>query len=82
VDGPGLYTVCSFAAAQKVGLWPTLFDTTIWAVVGCVVTFGIRQLYRRSRRLHHSYVQFAVIALTASVLLAPLWYFIEHISYA
>jgi signal transduction histidine kinase len=76
----GLYTVCSFAAAQQVGLWPALFDTTIWAVVGCVVTFGIRQLYRRSRRLRHSYVQFAVIALTASVLLAPLWYFIEHIA--
>jgi signal transduction histidine kinase len=76
----GLYMVCSFAAAQEVGLWPALFDTTIWAMVGCVVTFGIRQLYRRSRRLRHSYVQFGVIALTASVLLAPLWYYIEHIA--
>jgi two-component system, LytTR family, sensor kinase len=75
-----LYTVCSFAAAQEVGLWPALFDTSIWAAVGCVVTFGIRQLYRRSRRLHHSYVMFAVIALTASVLLAQLWYFIEHVA--
>jgi signal transduction histidine kinase len=72
--------VCSFAAAQEVGLWPALFDTTIWAAVGCSVTFGIRRLYRRSRRLHHSYVQFGVTALTASVLLAQLWYLIEHIT--
>jgi signal transduction histidine kinase len=75
-----LYTVCSFAAAQEVGLWPSLFDTSIWALVGCLVTFGMRQLYRRSRRLHHSYVEFAVTAVTASVLLAPLWYFIEHVT--
>jgi signal transduction histidine kinase len=75
-----LYTVCSFAAAQEVGLWPALFDTSIWAMVGCLVTFGIRQLYRRSRRLNLSYVVFAVTAVTASVLLAPLWYFIEHVT--
>jgi len=74
-----LYMVCSFAATQEYGLWPALFDTTIWAMVGCVVTLGIRQLYRQSRRLRHSYVVSAVIALTASVLLAPLWYSIEHL---
>src|ERR1700733_9508883 len=60
------YVVCSFAAAQIFGLWPALLDTLIWAIVGCVVTLGIRHVYRRSRRLHHSYVMFAAIALTAS----------------
>jgi two-component system LytT family sensor kinase len=74
------YVVCSFAAAQIFGLWPALLDTLIWAIVGCVVTLGIRHVYRRSRRLHHSYVVFAAIALTASVLLAPLWYSIEQIT--
>ncbi|HMD59336.1 MAG TPA: hypothetical protein VKG66_06080, partial [Steroidobacteraceae bacterium] len=75
-----LWMVCSFAATQEYSLWPALFDTMIFALVGCVITLGIRQLYRRSRRLHHSYVVFAVIALTASMLLAPLWYTIEHIA--
>ena len=73
------YVVCSFAATQAFGLWPALLDTLIWAIVGFVITLGIRHAYRRSRRLHHSYVVFAAIALTASVLLAPLWYFMEHI---
>jgi len=73
------YVVCSFAAAQVLGLWPALLDTLIWAIVGCVITLGIRHVYRRSRRLHHSYVVFAAISLTASVLLAPLWYFMEHV---
>jgi two-component sensor histidine kinase len=73
------YVVCSFAATQAFGLWPALLDTLIWAIVGFVITLGIRHVYRRSRRLRHSYVVFAAIALTASVLLAPLWYFMEHI---
>jgi len=76
----GAYVVCSFAAAQIFGLWPALLDTLIWAIVGCVITLGIRHVYRRSRRLHHSYVVFAAIALTASMLLAPLWYSIEQIT--
>ena len=74
------YVVCSFAAAQIFGLWPALLDTLIWAIVGCVITLGIRHVYRRSRRLHHSYVVFAAIALTASMLLAPLWYSTEQIT--
>ncbi len=74
------YVVCSFAAAQIFGLWPALLDTFIWALVGCVITLGIRHVYRRSRRLHHSYLVFAAIALTASMLLAPLWYSIEQVT--
>jgi hypothetical protein len=74
------YGVCSFAAAQVFGLWPALLDTLIWAIVGCVITLGIRLVYRRSRRLHHSGVVFAAIALAASMLLAPLWYSIEQIT--
>lgn len=73
------YVVCSFAAAQIFGLLPSLLDTLIWAVVGCVVTLGIRHVYRRSRRLHHSYLVCAAIALTSSLLLAPLWYSFEQI---
>ena len=74
------YVVCTLAAEQSLGLWPALFDTLIWALGGFLVTLGIHHLYRRSRRLHHSHVMFAATALTASVLLAPLWYFIEHVS--
>jgi two-component system, LytTR family, sensor kinase len=73
-----LYVVCSFAATQEYGLWPALFDTFSFAAVGCAVTLGVRLLFRRSRRLHHSYVVCGVIALTASMLLAPLWYSIEN----
>src|SRR5271155_4566567 len=74
------YTVCSLAAEQRFGLWPALFDTLIWAICGFLVTLGVHHVYRRSRRLHHSYLVFAAVALTSSVLLAPLWYFMEQIS--
>jgi two-component system LytT family sensor kinase len=74
------YAVCSLAAEQRYGLWPALFDTLIWAICGFFVTLGIHHVYRRSRRLHQSYVVFAAVALTASVLLAPVWYFLEHFS--
>jgi signal transduction histidine kinase len=74
------YAVCALAAEQTQGLWPALFNTLIWAFCGLLITLGIRHVYRRSRRLHHSHVVVAAIALTCSVLLAPLWYFMEHIS--
>jgi two-component system, LytTR family, sensor kinase len=72
--------VCALAAEQTLGFWPVLFDTLIWAVCGFLVTLGLRRLYRWWRRLHRSHVTFAAIALTASVLAAPLWFFIEQIS--
>jgi hypothetical protein len=72
--------VCSVAAGQVYGPWPALLDTLIWAICGFLVTLGIRHVYRRSRRLHHSYVVFAAVALTSSVLLAQLWYLMEQTS--
>jgi two-component system LytT family sensor kinase len=74
------YAVCALASMQKVGLWPTLLNTLIWATCGFLVTLAVHRVYRRSRRLQHSYIVFAAIALTASVLLAPLWYLMEQIS--
>jgi two-component system LytT family sensor kinase len=73
------YAVCALAAEERVGLWPTLLNTLIWAIWGCLITLGIHHVYRRSRRLHHSYVVITAIVLTSSVLLAPLWYFMEQI---
>jgi two-component system, LytTR family, sensor kinase len=75
-----LTMVCVLAAAQNFGFWPALFDTLIWTFCGVLVTLGIRHIYRRWRRLHHSHVTFAAVALTTSVLAAPVWYFIEQIS--
>jgi two-component system LytT family sensor kinase len=72
--------VCALAAEQRAPLWPALLDTLIWAICGFLVTLGTHHVYRRSRRLHLSYVVFAAIALTSSVLLAPLWYLMEQIS--
>jgi glucose-6-phosphate-specific signal transduction histidine kinase len=72
--------VCALAAEQKYPLGPALLDTSIWATCGFLVTLGTHHLYRRSRRLHHSYVVFAAVALTSSVLLAPLWFLMEQIS--
>ena len=60
------YAICALAAEQRVGLWPTLLNTFIWAMCGFLVTLGVHHLYRWSRRLHHSYVVFAAIAQTAS----------------
>jgi two-component system, LytTR family, sensor kinase len=75
-----LFTVCSIAAESKYGLWPALLDTLNWTVAGCLVTFAIRPIYRRSHQLHHSYVAIAATALIVSVLFAPLWYFLEQVS--
>jgi len=75
------YAVCALAGEEKVGgLWPTLLNTLLWVFCGFLITLGIHHVYRRSRRLHHSYVVFAAIALISSVLLAPLWHFMEQIS--
>jgi two-component system, LytTR family, sensor kinase len=74
------YAVCSLAAEPRFGLWPSLFDTLIWAICGSLVTLAVHHVYRRLRRLHHSYLVFAAVALISSVLLAPVWYFIEQIS--
>ena len=73
------YLVCVLAAEQKYAVGPALLDTSIWAMVGFLITLGTHHVYRRSRRLHHSYVVFAAVALASSVLLAPLWYFLEQI---
>jgi two-component system LytT family sensor kinase len=75
-----LTMVCALAAAQSLGFWPALFDTLIWAVCGFLVTLGLRHIYHRWRRLNHSHVTFAAIALAASVLAAPVWFVIEQIS--
>jgi two-component system, LytTR family, sensor kinase len=73
------YAVCALAAEQNQGLWPAVFDTLIWALCGFLVTLGLHHVYRRSRRLNLSHVVFAAVALISSVLLAPLWYFMEHV---
>jgi two-component system, LytTR family, sensor kinase len=75
-----VYVGVVLEAHEKIGLWPTLLNTLIWAIWGFLITLGIHHVYRRSRRLQHSYVVFAAVALLASVLLAPLWYFMEQIS--
>src|SRR5580692_8064491 len=74
-----LTLVCSLAAGQSVGIWPALFDTLIWAVCGFLTTLVLRHIYRRWRRLHHSHVMFAAVALSACVLAAPVWYFVEQL---
>jgi two-component sensor histidine kinase len=75
-----VYAGCVLASAERIGLWPTLLETLIWAICGFLITLGMRRVYRRSRRLQHSYIMFAAIALSSSVLLAPLWYFMELMS--
>jgi two-component system, LytTR family, sensor kinase len=73
------YAVCALAAEQNQGLWPAVFDTLVWAFSGFLVTLGLHHVYRRLRRLHLSHMAFAAVALISSVLLAPLWYFMEHV---
>jgi two-component system, LytTR family, sensor kinase len=73
------YAVCALAAEQDQGLWPAMLDTLIWAFCGFVVTLVLHDVYRRLRRLRLSHVTFAAVALISSVLLAPLWYFMEHV---
>jgi two-component system LytT family sensor kinase len=74
------YAVCALASEQKQGLWPALFNTLIWAFCGFLITLGVHHVYRQARRRHHSHLVIAAIALTSSVLLAPLWYFMEQVS--
>ena len=75
------YGVCALAGEQQAGgIWQTLLNTFVWATCGFLITSGLHQLYRRSRRRRHSYVVLAAMVLSASVLLGPLWYFMETIS--
>jgi two-component system, LytTR family, sensor kinase len=75
----GAYAVCALASEQNQGLWPALFDTLIWASCGFLVTLVLHHICRRARRLHLSHMMFAAVALISCVLLAPLWYFMEHV---
>ena len=74
-----LTMVCGLAAMQTLRFWPALFDTLIWTFCGILVTLAFRRIFRRWRRLHHSHVTFAAIALATSVLGAPVWFFIEQL---
>jgi len=73
------YLVCAIASQQQQGLWPALFDTLIWALTGCLVSLALHHIYRDLRKRHLSYALIAAIALPTSVLLAPLWYFLQHV---
>lgn len=74
------YLVCAIASEQQQGLWPALFDTLIWALSGFLISLAVHHIYRNLRKRHLSYVVIAAIALAVSVLLAPLWYFLQHVA--
>jgi signal transduction histidine kinase len=74
------FLVCAIAAEPQQGLWPSLFDTLVWACCGFLITLGAHYLYRSLRRRRYSHPVIAAMALVASVCFAPLWYFLEHIA--
>lgn len=75
------YLVCAIASQQQQqGLLPALFDTLIWALCGFLISIALHRVYRDLRRRKLSYAVITPLALVVSVLLAPLWYFLQHIT--
>jgi two-component system LytT family sensor kinase len=57
-----------------IGLWASLLENSIWVTTGCVLTLGIRRIYRRVRQSGGSYGTYALVGLLLSLVGAPPWY--------
>jgi LytS/YehU family sensor histidine kinase len=50
----------------------------IWLSGGVALTFGLREVFRRSRLAGWSFTSLVILAATLSILAAPIWYVVAH----
>jgi two-component system LytT family sensor kinase len=56
------------------GLFPSMLDEFVWVAGGFALTLGLRRVFRRARAAGWSYTSLGMLALTLSILVAPIWY--------
>lgn len=56
------------------GILPAVLDESVWVAGGFTLTLGLRGAFRRARAAGWTYRSLGLLALTLSVLAAPIWY--------
>jgi signal transduction histidine kinase len=56
------------------GLFPSILDNFVWVAGGFTLTLGFRMAFRHARAAGWSYTSLGMLALTSSMLVAPIWY--------
>jgi two-component system sensor histidine kinase AlgZ len=59
-----------------IGAFPAALDELVWVAGGFTLTLGLRRVFRGARAAGWSYTSLGVLALTLSMLVAPIWYVI------
>jgi two-component system LytT family sensor kinase len=62
----------------QVGRVPAALGAVIWLSGGVALTLGLREVFRRSRLAGWSFTSLVILAVTLSILAAPLWYVVVH----
>jgi two-component system LytT family sensor kinase len=61
---------------SDIGAVPAALEEFVWVTGGSALTLGLRAVFRRARAAGWSYTSLGMLALTLSILAAPLWYVI------
>ncbi|HEX8799554.1 MAG TPA: sensor histidine kinase, partial [Terriglobales bacterium] len=64
--------------SAEVGRVPAALGAVIWLSGGVALTLGLREVFRRSRLAGWSFTSLVILAVTSSILAAPLWYLVAH----
>jgi two-component system, LytTR family, sensor kinase len=64
--------------STEVGRVPAALEAVIWLSGGVALTLGLREVFRRSRLAGWSFTSLVILAVTSSILAAPLWYVVDH----
>jgi two-component system, LytTR family, sensor kinase len=68
--------VWAFNIAET-GPFPAATEYLLWVGCGFTLTLGFRRVFRRCRSAGWSYTSLGMLALTLSVLAAPIWYVVD-----
>jgi signal transduction histidine kinase len=64
--------------STEVGRIPASLEAVIWLSGGIGLSLGLREVFRRSRLAGWSFTSLVILAVTSSILTAPLWYLVIH----
>ena len=64
--------------STQVGTVPAALEAVIWLSGGVALTFGLREVFRRSRLAGWPFTPLVILAATLSILAAPIWYVVVH----
>jgi signal transduction histidine kinase len=64
--------------STQIGTVPAALEAVIWLSGGVALTFGLREVFRRSRLAGWPFTSLVILAATLSILAAPIWYAVVH----